>query len=169
MERARCIVEGGSMAKIGIIVAIMVATVALLRVPALAGAEDWNDANIRWLKYDEGLATAKKEQKPVCLVFFTSWCPHCANFAKVFQSPDVVAKSKAFVMVRINGDDDRALSDQYKPDGSYIPRTFFLSPQGELIPELTAGRAQYKYFYDEFKPAGILAGMDAALQKFSKP
>jgi thiol:disulfide interchange protein len=137
--------------------------------PVRGGAEDWNDSKIKWQSYEDGLIAAKKQKRPICLIFYTSWCPHCANYAKVFQDQAVVEKSKSFVMVRIDGDKRRELSDQFKPDGSYIPRTFFLSPDGKLDESLTAGRPQYKYFYDENQPAGILAGMDAALRRFGKP
>jgi thiol:disulfide interchange protein len=149
-------------------VAAAILGLALLQSEVRAGAEDWNDAKIKWLNYEDGLAAAKNEKRPVCLVFYTSWCPHCANYSKVFQDQGVVDKSKSFVMIRVDGDKRRDLSEQYKPDGAYIPRTFFLSPDGKLDESLTAGRPQYKYFYDEASPAGILAGMDNALKRFAK-
>ena len=132
--------------------------------PARAGG-DWNDAAVAWQPYAAGLEKAKAEKKPVCLVFFTEWCPHCTNYAKVFHDPKVVEKSKQFVMVRLDKDQNAQLSQQYAPDGQYIPRTFFLSSAGELDPSLSAPREKFKYFYDESDPASILAGMDAALTK----
>jgi protein-disulfide reductase (glutathione) len=142
-----------------------VATLAL-RVPAAyAGAEDWNDKQIAWKSYDDGLAEAKQTKRPVCLIFYTAWCPHCANYSKVFSDPKVVEKSKSFVMIRLDADKNRDLGKKYSPDGGYIPRTFFLTSGGELDASLDAGRPTYKYFYDENNPAGVLAGMDRALQK----
>jgi len=131
----------------------------------LAGVEDWNDAGIRWMSYDDGLAAAKKERKPICLIFYTTWCPHCTNYSKLFSNPEVVKKSKSFVMVRIDKDKNRELSAKYKPDGEYIPRTYFLSSDGRIEESLTEQRPQYKYFYSESDPISILAGMDRALQK----
>jgi len=137
---------------------------SLVAAPAHAGG-DWNDKGIAWQPYDAGLALAKKEKKPVCLVFFTEWCPHCTNYSKVFHDPAVVAKAKDFVMIRLDKDQNAEVSGKYAPDGQYIPRTFFLTPGGELKADVHAPRDQYKYFYDENDPKSVLAGMDAALAK----
>ena len=129
--------------------------------PARAGG-DWNDAGVAWRSYDEGLAAAKAENKPVCLVFYTEWCPHCTNYSKVFHDPRVVEKSKQFVMIRLNKDQSAGLSAQYAPDGEYIPRTYFLSPDGTLRAEITEQRPTYKYFYNEHDAASLLRSMDVA-------
>ena len=141
------------------------AVILALRAATVHAGGDWNDAQIAWQPYEQGLAAAKKEKKPVCLVFFTEWCPHCANYSQVFHDPAVVAKSKDFVMIRLDKDQSAELSGKYAPDGQYIPRTFFLSSAGTLEPDLHAPRDQYKYFYDEKDPAGVLGGMSAALAK----
>ncbi len=135
-------------------------------LPALA-AHDWNGAQIDWQTYEKGLAAAKAQSKPICMVFFTEWCPHCANYSLVFHDPKVVEKSKQFVMILMDKDQNKEISAQYALDGAYIPRTYFLSAEGKVDPDLHAPREQYKYFYDEKDPASILAGMDAALGKFS--
>lgn len=135
--------------------------------PAVA-PEDWNDAQIAWQPYDAGLAKAKTENKPVCLVVYTSWCPHCRNYAKVFHDPKVVSKAKEFVMLRVNADEQPAIANKHIPDGGYIPRTFFLQSDGNLMADVHAPRPQYMYFYDENNPAGVLGGMDEALKKSKK-
>ena len=146
-------------------------TIALLGALALAGARpavaggDWNDSGIKWRTYDEGLAEAKKAKKPVCLIFFTEWCPHCSNYSKVFHDPKVVEKSKQFVMIRLDNDKNQELSKKFAPDGSYIPRTYFLAADGTLKPDIHAPREQFKYFYDEKNPDSVLAAMDVALKQ----
>jgi thiol-disulfide isomerase/thioredoxin len=135
--------------------------------PARA-AEDWNDKGIAWQPYEAGLAHAKKEKKPICLIFFTPSCEHCVNYAKIFEDPAIVAKSKDFVMIRLEVNDQNAeLALKYAPDGQYVPRTFFLSPAGDLWEDVHAPRDQYKYFY-QFDPKTTLDGMDAALAKLKK-
>lgn len=132
---------------------------------ARADVENWNDANIRWMSYDEGLAAAKKDHKPICLIFFTTWCPHCKNYSGVFSDPQVVKKAQSFVMIRLDKDKNADISKKYAPDGEYIPRTYFLSSDGTLDSSLSETRDQFKYFYNEKDPASILAGMDRALKK----
>ena len=136
--------------------------VAFSLATAHAGG-DWNDKAVGWQAYDAGLARAKQEKKPVMLIIYTEWCPHCTNYSKVFHDPRVVEKSKQFVMIRLDKDKNTEVSDRYAPDGNYIPRTFFLSSAGELDPSIAAPREKYKYFYSESSPDGILAGMQTAL------
>ena len=111
------------------------------------------------------MAAAKKENKPICLIFYTSWCPHCKNYAQVFHDPKVIERSKQFVMIRVNKDVSSEISKMHAPDGDYIPRTFFLSSEGVLDAEIHAPRSNYQYFYNEKDPADVLAGMDAAIKK----
>ena len=146
------------------VLAAAIIALALTGGQALAGG-DWNDAQIGWKSYDDGLAAAKKEQKPICLIFYTEWCPHCRNYSGVFHDAKVVEKSKNFVMIRLDKDKNAEISKKYAPDGEYIPRTYFLSSDGTLDPEIHAPRPQYKYFYDEAQPGSVLNGMDEALKK----
>lgn len=130
-----------------------------------AQAEDWNEAGIAWKTYDDGMAQSKRDNKPVCLVFFTNWCPHCRNYSKVFSDARVVAKAKEFVMIRLNADDVPDISQAHSPDGTYVPRTFFLGTDGKILADVHAPRPQYVHFYDENNPESLLAGMEAAIKK----
>jgi thiol:disulfide interchange protein len=124
--------------------------------------EAWNAEQIDWQTYDAGLARAKAEKKPICLVFYTGWCPHCKAYSHVFDDPRVVARAKEFVMIRANADEQGALSQRFTTDGGYVPRTYFLDPDGKLAADIHAQRPKFLYFYDEKNPAGLLAGMEAA-------
>jgi protein-disulfide reductase (glutathione) len=133
---------------------------------ALAGG-DWNDDGVAWRPYEAGLQEAKGKNKPICLVFYTDWCPHCTNYSRVFHDPRIVEKSKSFVMIRLNKDQNAELSKRYSPDGEYIPRTYFLGSDGTLNESITEKRPNYKYFYSEKEPSSLLRGMDAALSAFA--
>ena len=141
---------------------------ALVLVAHPAAAHDWNDTNVAWKSLDEGLALAKKDKKPVCVIVYTEWCPHCKNYSGVFHDPKVVEKAKQFVMIRLDQDKAKDDAQKYAPDGGYIPRTIFLAPDGTIAADVQSGRAKYQYFYDEKDPASVLAGMDAALAKLAK-
>jgi thiol:disulfide interchange protein len=144
--------------------ALILAAALVLGVATGTRAHDWNDAEVAWKDYEAALAAAKNEKKPICLVVYTEWCPHCANYSHVFHDPKVVEKSKELVMVRVDKDKNAELSKRYAPDGEYIPRTFFLKPDGKLDPDIHAPRDKYVYFYDEKDPASVLAGMDKAVK-----
>jgi protein-disulfide reductase (glutathione) len=144
---------------------LLLTATMLAALPSAFAGGDWNDAEIGWQPYEAGLAAAKKDKKPVVLIFFTEWCPHCANYSKLFHDEKVIDQTKKFVMIRLDKDKNAELSKKYAPDGEYIPRTFFLGSDGTLDATLTAPRSEYKYFYDERDAAQLLAAMDAAAKK----
>lgn len=132
-----------------------------------AAGEEWNTAEIDWQPYEAGLARAKAEHKPVCLVLYADWCPHCKNYSRVFADKRVVERAKSFVMVRVNTTDDDAVSRRYVADGNYVPRTYFLASDGAAATDVHAARDRYLYFYDERDPGSLLDGMSAALKKMA--
>ncbi|HEU5072906.1 MAG TPA: thioredoxin family protein [Polyangiaceae bacterium] len=123
---------------------------------------DWNRDRIAWQPYALGLRAAAREHKPILLVFYTDWCPHCHNYSRVFHDPRVVEASRAFVMIRIDRDGDPELSQAYVVDGDYVPRTFFLLPSGDLMKQLHAARSDFRYFLDEYEPDELLDLMQQA-------
>jgi thiol:disulfide interchange protein len=141
-------------------------------VPAPAAApqngESWNAAQIDWQPYTAGLVKAKAENKPICLVLYTTWCPHCKNFSHVFDDPRVVEQAKSFVMIHMDAEQDSDVAQRFTRDGGYIPRTFFLGPDGTPDFDIHAARPSYIYFYDERNPQSLLAGMSEAIRKLRK-
>ena len=133
--------------------------------PAPSTGESWNAAQIDWQPYDAGLRLAKAQHKPVCLVFSTTWCPHCKNFSHVFDDPRVVTRAHDFVMIHLDADAEESVASKYALDGSYIPRTFFLKPDGTLDDTIHAPRPRSRFFYDEHDPESLLAAMETARQK----
>jgi thiol:disulfide interchange protein len=131
--------------------------------PTAVAHGEWNADQIRWLDYDAGLARARAERKPVCLVLHAAWCPHCRTYARVFDDPRVVAQAQRLVMVKVNVDEVPAVAARYAVDGTYVPRTYFLSPDGTILERIDAHRPQYRFFFDESDPGSVLGGMLAAL------
>jgi len=125
-----------------------------------------NGSGIDWLGYEDGLREASVSHRPVCLYFFTTWCPHCRNFERVLDDPRVIEKSRAFVMVKLDDEKEDALARKYSPDGRYFPRMLFLSQDGVLDPSITNGsRGRSKYTNSESDPNDLLRTMKRALAK----
>jgi len=129
---------------------------------------DWNPKQVAWQPYALGLRAAARDNKPIVLVFYTDWCPHCHNYSRVFHDPRVVEASRAFVMIRIERDGDPELSQEYNLDGDYIPRTFFLLPSGEVLEQLHPERTDFRYFLDEYEPDELLQLMQQARELAKK-
>lgn len=135
---------------------------ACAKRPAPPPAAPPGDDGIAWQSWSAGLAQARAENKPVLVVVSAAWCPHCRNYKQVFRDPQVEREAKQFVMVRVDEDREPAVAARYRVDGAYVPRTYFLAPDGSIA-DVHAQNPRYRYFYDERNPASILAGMTAAL------
>ena len=133
-------------------------TPSTLQYPA-----DWNHKGIEWRPYALGLRDARKSNKPIMLVFYTDWCPHCHNYSRVFHDPRLVEQSLDFVMIRVERDGNRDISQEYDLDGDYIPRTLFLKPDATIVKELRLDRSDYQYFLNEYEADETLGMMQKAL------
>jgi thiol-disulfide isomerase/thioredoxin len=134
--------------------------------PAAPTGESWGAGQIEWQPtFDAAMARARAERKPVCLVFYADWCGHCRNYSHVFEDPRIVARARDLVMVRVNVDRAPDIAGRYELDGPYVPRTYFLAPDGTPLPGIDAHRPQYRYFYSEHDPRSLLAAMDEAARR----
>jgi thioredoxin-related protein len=84
--------------------------------------------------YEEALATAKKEGKPVVLVFSAAWCPPCQAMKKsVYPSAEVKPLQDKFVWAYLDVDEEpnAKAAEQYKVQG--IPHVQFLDKEGKAL------------------------------------
>jgi protein-disulfide reductase (glutathione) len=128
---------------------------------------DWNLEQITWWPYGPGMLQAEKTQKPIVLVFFVDWCPHCHHYSRVFHDARLVKAARDFVMIRVDRDLNPDISRQYDLDGDYIPRTLFMHADGELMRDLHTGRDEYRHFLDEYEPHETLSLMARARARAS--
>jgi len=84
---------------------------------------------------DEAFAYAKAEGKPLFLYWGAEWCPPCHYLKdKIFNQPDFVERSREFVVVYLDGDDEGAqiLGEQLDVQG--YPTVMVYSADGvELL------------------------------------
>ena len=64
----------------------------------------------KWLGFNDGVAKAKTEKKPIFVEFYTDWCPYCKKFQKETVNERNVARMLAenFVYVRLNAEDSKS-------------------------------------------------------------
>lgn len=89
--------------------------------------------------WQNALAKAKKEDKPIFLDAYADWCRPCKEMDREVFSQNKVGEffNEHFVSVKLNIDegDGLQLSEEYNIDE--IPKYLFFTPEGELINELT--------------------------------
>lgn len=130
--------------------------------PANPNAIAWRGP-IRWQTWQQGRAEAQRLGKPLCLVVYADWCPHCHELAPVFSRPDVAAQARGLVMVHQNDDEHPAwLTGQLGRYGQYVPRILFLSSTGRVMTQLTSGNPRYPYFYTPRTADRLMANMHTA-------
>ena len=63
----------------------------------------------KWLDFNDGLAKARSEDKPIFVEFYTDWCPYCRKFQKETVKDRNVARmlAETFVYVRFNAEDTK--------------------------------------------------------------
>jgi thiol-disulfide isomerase/thioredoxin len=115
--------------------------------PAPGHGVEWK-GNIEWHTWDDARTIATRDSKPMLVLVYADWCPHCRELGPVFADPQIEQLSKRFVMVRQNHDDDPAWLQPYNQKyGGYVPRIFFFEPSGKLREDITSGHPRYPFFY----------------------
>lgn len=106
----------------------------LLATGQVVAEEGWNAAAINWNSYKDGMRLAAEQDQPVMLVFHSEGCGACADYGKLFSHPAVVEASRGLTMIVMDDGEDEKLSTRFSEDGSYVPRTYFLTAKGDVMP-----------------------------------
>lgn len=86
--------------------------------------------------FNEVLAKAKADCRPVMIDFFADWCAACKELdSHTYVSPEVRAESERFVTVKVDGTVDHdvldALYERFGVQG--LPTVAFVNPMGDVL------------------------------------
>jgi protein disulfide-isomerase len=96
---------------------------------------DWFDGSV-----EEALAAAKASGKPIYLYWGAVWCPPChAISATVFKSPEFIERSKLFIPVYLDGDEENAQAYGEKFGVRGYPTMVVLDSEGQEITRIPSG------------------------------
>lgn len=110
-----------------------------LLLPAFAG--EFPEGSPKFgTSYSAALETAKKEGKPVILVFSAVWCPPCQSMKKnVYPSAEVKPLHEKFVWAYLDVDDEANAKAAEKFSVEGIPHVQFLNSEGKGVDKVVGG------------------------------
>jgi thioredoxin-related protein len=87
------------------------------------------------ISYKTGLEAAKAQNKPLFVMLYADWCPHCNQMKKeVFNDPfviDFLKKNYVCIFKNIEKEDGKALKDKYNTKS--LPTFLFLDSDETLL------------------------------------
>jgi thiol:disulfide interchange protein DsbD len=122
-------------------------------------------ATFAWLhSYDEALARAKAEGRPMIIDFWADWCVACKELDKIaWSQAPVKAEAARFVAVKLDGTDAddafTALAERFGVVG--MPTVIFLDRRGREVPDRVIGAIGADEMVKRLK------GVDGACEKLS--
>lgn len=97
-------------------------TIFVLVLTVLMSYSIGNSQEIKWYSWNEGYELAKKENKPMLVFVYASWCDQCKRMdTKTFKNEEVVALvQKGYVPVKVETDNAMKGNDVFKKDGKEL-------------------------------------------------
>jgi thiol:disulfide interchange protein len=88
---------------------------------------------IHWVgSYEQAVAQAKRQKKPVMVDVMASWCGVCKKLDEQLWTRDDIARlSDRFVAAKVDGDKRPDVKSEFKVSG--YPTTLFLTPEGKEL------------------------------------
>ncbi len=109
--------------------------------------------------FEQALAQAKADCKPVMIDFFADWCAACKELDHLtYVAPMVVAEAGRFVTIKVDGTDENdvtsALYERFGVKG--LPTVAFIDPMGKVLqnPRMT-GFMPPEQFLPEMQKIGL--------------
>ena len=97
---------------------------------------------------DAGLQKAAAENKHMMVIVHIMTCPACVRNKFWFSRSQAIADlSQYFVMVNVEPNEIPRWIRQLTPDGAYVPRILFMTPNGRVLRGIGTGHPEYNYAY----------------------
>lgn len=88
--------------------------------------------DIDWYSYQDGLSVSEQRGQPVMVYFYTDNCGYCDMMEdETFTERSVHEKSDDIVFVKVDANEERALSSQYEISG--VPAMIFTDSDGSEL------------------------------------
>ncbi len=153
-----------------VVAALFGALLTLMATTVAAGPPiEWNNG-IAWTPFEQALTRAKAENKAICVVVYADWCPKCRGLAPAFEGPPLTDATKDVIMVLQDSEQQSGwLKERFGDLGTYVPRIFFLRPDGSVNRDLASGHPRYPFFYTPGKAELLAANIHTAAQAAGGP
>jgi len=116
----------------------------------------WNEKELHWLSYEQGMSKLKNSDKRGILIIYADCCGTCKAYSTFFKEPEVVKALDGLVLMRANIDAEPAVSKKYGEDGDYVPRTFAVNAKGDIIKGAYSRPDKFAYFIPADEPQDLL-------------
>lgn len=115
---------------------------------------------LNWMGFNDGLALAKKENKPILVDVFAVWCHPCKLMdEQIYANEEIIAyMNKNFVAIKVDGESDEKIKyknkDYTKSEWALsmnvmaYPTTIFFGPDGIHITRLEGALLDVPMFLD---------------------
>ena len=131
---------------------LLVVLAVLLTAPSAADADTpptpsgFNDGGIAWRTFEDGLQEARRSGKPIFLLVHATWCPVCRVNRSQFFDERVEEMAQRLVFIIVDSELEPSISGRYAIDGTYVPRSMILDPEGRHVEEISGPDPVYRYF-----------------------
>jgi len=125
------------------------------------------NSGVKWNTIESALEQSKTSKKPIMFLVHRTTCPACkATIKMITRDEKFKEKSEGFILADVEDDVEEELADSFDVDGTYVPRLYFLDPEGKIWKDLWNVGTNYldnKFYF--FEAGSIYRAMEKAKAK----
>lgn len=120
--------------------------------PPIESANKGAISEIKWYtSFENGLMMAKKQNKPIMIDFYTTWCHWCKQLDKItYTNQEVIELSKGFISIKVDCEENPQIQSKFGITG--FPTIIFINTAGK-ISNIVRGYREPDLFALEIKKA----------------